>query len=151
MFKLIRFCPHLETLDVPGSDCPAADLAQSIRDCCPKLAFLKCELGHLREDVIELLVRAPTHLIKIHTGLYSFAAKVCDAWLAQTNWIEEICLSFTDGVGEGVQSANRILTLCPSLRRFKVAYKGNSEYQDYGPVNIWQKESGSAPNLSRFI
>lgn len=147
IIQLIRQCPYLQILDVPGSDCPAAALAQSIRDCCPKLTFLKCELGHLREDDIELLIRAPTCLMKLHTSLHSFSAKVCDALLAHTDWIEEICLSFTDGVGEGVQSTNRILTLCPNLRRFKVSYKGISEHQDYGPVNIWQKEQWKCTKL----
>ncbi|KAG0029014.1 hypothetical protein BGZ81_004206 [Podila clonocystis] len=147
IIELIRFCPRLETLDIPGRDCPAAALAQNIRDCCQKLTFLKCELGLLKEDDIELLVRAPTHLIKVHASLDSFSPKICDAFLAHTDWIEEICLSFWDGVGEGVKSANRILTLCPSLRRFKVAYEGISKYQDYGPVNIWQKEQWKCSNL----
>lgn len=38
--QLIRYGPNLETLDVPGLGCPAADLAQRIRDRCQKLTFL---------------------------------------------------------------------------------------------------------------
>lgn len=144
-------CPTDPTLsqsrdfDVPERGCPNTDLAQGIRDRCPKLIFLKC--GLLREVDVVLLIRAPPRLTKLHTDLCSFSSKVCDALLGHAGWIEELCLSFTDAIGESAQSANRILTSCPNLRRLKVVFDGYSVSQDYGPVNVWQKEPWKCTKL----
>lgn len=93
------------------------------------------------------LIRAPPRLTKLHIDLWSFSTKVCDALLGHADWIEEICLSFTDAIGESMQSANRILTSCPNLRQLKVVFAGYSGSQDYDPVNVWQKEPWKCTKL----
>ena len=94
-----------------------------------------------------LLIRAPPRLTKLHIDLWSFLTKFCDALLGHVDWIEEICLPLTDVIGESIQSANRILTSCPNLRQLKVVFAGYSGSQDYGPVNIWQKEPWKCTKL----
>ncbi|KAF9331916.1 hypothetical protein BG006_005229 [Podila minutissima] len=137
MLELIRLCPNLEILKVSGRECPVPQLAKSIRECCPKVAIIRCDLGGLSEDESMLLVQAPSRLVELDSILHSFSTRICDALLMRhASWLERLNLSFFDGAKAAMEGTNRILASCPNLRSLAMFFAGSCSSQEYAP-SLW--------------
>ncbi|KAG0094811.1 hypothetical protein BGZ93_006748 [Podila epicladia] len=138
MLELIRHCPNLEILEVFGRECPVAQLAKNIRECCPKVTIIRYDSGSVSEDDSVLLVQAPSRLTEFDLILQTFSTRICDALLVgHASLLERLCLSFFNGVQAAVEGTNRILASCPNLRSLKMFFAGNFSSQEYASSSLW--------------
>ncbi|KAF9308732.1 hypothetical protein BG003_010691 [Podila horticola] len=140
LVELIRLCPNLEELEMPGWGCPVDEITKNIRDCCSRLTSIKYWNGDLAEAETLLLIEATPRLMNFHAFVHSFSTKVCDALMVHTDWLEGLSLLFYDDLKAGVEGINRILATCSNLRLLEICFIGDTKSQECAPPSLWTKD-----------
>ncbi|KAG0026930.1 hypothetical protein BGZ82_009214 [Podila clonocystis] len=147
LVELIRLCPNLEELEVPGWGCPVDEIAKNIRECCCKLSSIKYWNGDMEEAETLLLIEASPRLVNFHAFVHSFSTKVCGALLVQADWLEKLSLLIYDDIKTGVESINRILATCSNLRLLEIRFIGDKVSQEEDPPSLWTNDPWKCTKL----
>ncbi|KAG0086729.1 hypothetical protein BGZ92_007915 [Podila epicladia] len=150
LVELIRLCPNLEELVVPGWGCPVTEIAMNIRECCYRLSSIKYWNGDLEEAETLLLIEASLRLVNFHAFVHSFSTKVCDALLVHADWLEKLSLLFYDDIKAGVEGLNRILATCSNLRLLEIRFIGDKASQEDAPPSLQTNDPWKCTRLETF-
>ncbi|KAF9213143.1 hypothetical protein BGZ59_005850 [Podila verticillata] len=125
--QLVRFCPDLERLFLnPGADCPVAELAKNLRECCPRLISIECQDPYeafqvgvmMTSDDYAVLIGATKALAHLEMPIGDLDLEIYQALMEHAPSLETLDLYICGDAAENFSNANRLLAACPRLKYF---------------------------------
>ncbi|KFH61916.1 hypothetical protein MVEG_12250 [Podila verticillata NRRL 6337] len=130
LVHLISYCPNLKAIRfmIYNNGSPAMDLAQSLRENCPKLNSIRCldadnvdTEGLIQEAGILALIGASSHLTQFEMPLEVFTVDIRDALLIpHATFLEMVHVYMDVCVGPPMANVGKILAGCANLKTFKL-------------------------------
>lgn len=130
LMHLISLCPNLKAIRfmVYNNGSPAMDLAQNLRENCPKLNSIRCldadnvdTEGLIQEAGILALIGASSHLTQFEMPLEVFTVDIRDALLIpHAPFLEMVHVYLDVCVGPPMANVGKVLAGCANLKTFKL-------------------------------